>query len=129
MLATWSADWTLFGWKAAAVLTICLFMATTTASHYLLPEPLRRTLICIFPAATLAGFWLIDLWRMPKQFHAELDAARVICLAFAFGFSIDSIRYPNWVVRILGVSSLMLVGFATYNHVLGRWTVWNYYAD
>lgn len=129
MFASGWQEWNLFGWKAGLVTLSCLLLATVTSNHKLFQEKTKMFIVAVMPAALLLGFWAIDLMRRFKVYEAQLDTARVVCLAFAFAFAVDSIRKPSPTTKIVGMCSLALVGYAAYNYASGFLTRWGYYAN
>lgn len=74
-----------------------------------MPLCIRRRVTLLAPLLLLLGA-LFGAFITERFWDAQDGAAVIICLAFAFGFSLASLRIPHIAARIYGVVLLLTTG-------------------
>src|SRR5579863_1533132 len=100
LLASWSADWNLLGTPVSLILG-CGIACTALICRFSPLSPLaQHRLMLVLPGAMalacLSANWLktadvelFGVWYFYKTYHAHLDTAFIVGLAFGSAFALD----------------------------------------
>jgi len=109
LFATWNyPNFNLVGAKSVGFLIFFTLLAALSFPWVPIRDIWRQRIILLRPALTPLGFLVVGHLREYKHYEAQLDFARILCLAFGMAFSIAALRCPGSWPKIWAGSALFL---------------------